>query len=234
MAETPDKIPQDNRPEAEAEVSPSRLTATVVSLVALGIIGAATANFLPSLDRFLPDLNSVSLPKLQVSLPKFDHIALPKLDHFAWPSFHRTPPQPTRVAVPAPPPVPVLVPDSVVRAALRDVQATQQQHTDALSSVFQSSESQQVELRRVSRQLSALTAQVNALHGAMGPLTTGSIPPAKMRIRSARKPMREPVAAVVPPMPSVPSAVGPVSVGGAPLGVAPDEAGRGTASRSRT
>lgn len=234
VAETPDKNPQEQKPEAEAEVSPSRLTATVVSLVALGIIGAATANFLPTLDRFLPDFDRVSLPKLEVSLPKFDRIALPKFDHFAWPSFHRTPPPPTRVAVPAPPPVPVLVPDPVVRAALRDVQNTQQQHTDALSSVSQSSESQQAELRRVSRQLSALTAQVNALHGAMGPLTTGSIPPSKMRVRAARKPMREPVAAAMPALPSVPSAVGPVSVGGAPLGTGPDETGRGTASRSRT
>jgi hypothetical protein len=219
VAETPDNKPQEDMPEAEAEVSPNRLTATVVSLVALGIIGAATANFLPPLS--LPSID-ITLPKFdRVALPKFD-IALPKLDHFPWPNFHRTP-QPVRVAAPAPPPPPAVtvpIPDPIVRAALRDIQNTQQQHTDSLSTLFQGSESQQSDLRRVSRQLSALTAQVNALHGAMGPLTTGSIPPSKMRIRAARKPVREAVTSV-PPMPPVPSAVGPVSVGGAPLGPPP-------------
>lgn len=237
MAETPDKKPQEDMPEAEAEVSPNRLTATVVSLVALGIIGAATANFLPPLslpniDITLPKFDRVALPK--IDLPKFD-VALPKLDRFPWPNFHRTPqPAPVRVAAPAPPPaVTVPIPDPIVRAALRDIQNTQQQHSDSLTSLSQSSEGQQADLRRVSRQLSALTAQVNALHGAMGPLTTGSIPPSRMRIRAARKPVREPVAAI-PPMPSMPSAVGPVSVGGAPLGTAPEETGRAPASRSRT
>lgn len=218
MTETPDKKPQEDMPEAEAEVSPNRLTATVVSLVALGIIGAATANFLPPLS--LPNID-IALPKLdRVSLPKFD-VVLPKLDHFPWPNFHRTPPPaPVRVAAPPPPAVTVPIPDPIVRAALRDIQNTQQQHSDSLMSLSQSSESQQADLRRVSRQLSALTAQVNALHGAMGPLTTGSIPPSKMRIRPARKPLREPVAAI-PSLPAVPSAVGPVSVGGAPLGPPP-------------
>jgi hypothetical protein len=172
VAETPDKKPQEDRPEAEAEVSPSRLTATVVSLVALGIIGAATANFLPplslpSLDITLPKFDRVALPKFD--LPKFD-VALPKLDHFPWPNFHRTPqPNPVRVAAPAPPPPPAVtvpIPDPIVRAALRDIQNTQQQHTDSLSTLFQGSETQQADLRRVTRQLSALTAQVNALHGA--------------------------------------------------------------------
>jgi hypothetical protein len=226
VGETPDKKPQEEKPEAEAEVSPSRLTATVVSLVALGIIGAATANFLPllslpSVDITLPKFDRVALPKFD--LPKFD-VALPKLDHFPWPNFYRTPqPNPVRVAAQAPPPPPAVavpIPDPIVRAALRDIQNTQQQHTDSLSTLFQGSETQQADLRRVTRQLSALTAQVSALHGAMGPLTTGSIPPSKMRIRAVRKPAREPVAAA-PPMPSVPTAVGPVSVGGAPLGPAP-------------
>lgn len=221
MAEIPDKKPQEEKPEAEAEVSPSRLTATVVSLVALGIIGAATANFLPPLS--LPNVD-ITLPKFdRIALPKFD-VALPKFDHFPWPNFHRTPqPNPVRVAAQVPPPPPAVtvpIPDPIVRAALRDIQNTQQQHTDSLSTLFQGSETQQADLRRVSRQLSALTAQVNALHGAMGPLTTGSIPPSKMRIRAARKPAREPVAAA-PPLPPVPTAVGPVSVGGAPLGPPP-------------
>ena len=121
MAETPDKKPQEDRPEAEAEVSPNRLTATVVSLVALGIIGAATANFLPPLS--LPSVE-ITLPKFdRLSLPKFD-VALPKLDRFPWPNFHRTPqPAPVRVAAPAPPPaVTVPIPDPIVRAALRDIQ----------------------------------------------------------------------------------------------------------------
>lgn len=217
MADTPDKEPQGSKPpETAPQVSPSRATVTVVSLVALAVVGAATANSLPS--HFLPSFDRSSLPGFdRLSLPDFDRLALPNLDDISWPKFDqlalpnfgRTP---ARVAVQQPPPaISVPIPDSVVRAMLRDVQSSQQQHTDALATLTQNSESQQADLRRISRQIHALATQVNALHGAMGPLTTSSIPQANARVRYVRK-TRKPV-----PDPAIPKPVGPVSVGGAPL-----------------
>ena len=49
---TLNEAPQDNQPQAVLQGPSSRLTVTVVSLAALAIIGAATANFLPDRDRF--------------------------------------------------------------------------------------------------------------------------------------------------------------------------------------
>jgi hypothetical protein len=228
VADTPDKKPQgDNPPEVVPQVSPSRVTVTVVSLAALAVIGAATANSLPSLERFslptldrsaLPSFDFPSLPSLdRVALPDFDRLALPKLD-LSWPSFTSSPPPPpSRVAAQPPPPaISVPIPDSVVRAMLRDIQDSQQQHSDALATLTQSSESQQADLRRISRQIHALATQVNALQGAVGPLTTSSIPRANPRIRYVRK-SHKPVL----PDPAIPKPVGPVSVGGAPLVPAP-------------
>jgi hypothetical protein len=206
VAETADKEPKGDRaPEAVQQGSPSRVTATVVSLAALAILGAATANSLPSFDLSLPNFD-------RFALPKFDRIALPKFDHLSWPNFNRT--NSTRVAAPLPPkPAPVAVPDLFVHAALRGIQSSQQQHTEALASLAQSSETQQADLRKMSRQLYTLTVQVNALQGAMGPLTTGSIPQSNARVRFVRKSRKM--------IPSIPRPVGPVSIGGAPLGPAP-------------
>ena len=57
MAETPDKETQgDKQPEAAQQVASSRVPAIAVSLAALVVIGAATANSLPNFDRLsLPD-----------------------------------------------------------------------------------------------------------------------------------------------------------------------------------
>ena len=53
MAETPDKETQeDKQPESAQQRASSRVPAIVVSLFALAIIGAATANFLPNFNRF--------------------------------------------------------------------------------------------------------------------------------------------------------------------------------------
>lgn len=210
MAETADKEPQgDKPPEAVQQRSPSRVTATVVSLAALAVIGAATANLLPSLDRS-------SLPIFdRFTFPKFERIALPKFDHFSWPNFNRaSPPNSNRVAAQSSPKIAAPpVADPFVNSALRDIQSSQQQNAVVLVSLTQSSETQQADLRRISRQLYALTAQVNALHGAVGPLTTSSIPQSKARARLVRKSQK-----TIPPLPKP---FGPVSVGGAPLTTAP-------------
>ncbi len=242
MAETPYKAPQDNEPEAVVQGPSSRVTLSVVSLAALAIIGAATANFLPHPDRLsLPTFDSISLPSL--SLPKFDRIALPGFKSTSASSpAAPPPPAPARIVAvspPAPPkPAALPLPDLIVNAALRDIQSSQKdiqsaqaQNATSLVLLRDSSATQQTELKRISRQLTALTAQVDALHGSMATLTTGSITPtsniahSNPRARLTRGSKR--VSLPPPPVPEPPSTkpVGPVSVGGAPLGPAPIRSG---------
>lgn len=205
MAETPDKeTQQDNQPRRGAS---GRAPAILVSLSALAIIGAATANSLPSfnpssLSSFtyfsLPSFDGFSLPN--ISLPNFDGFSLPNFNRFA---------APPRETVLAP------LPDPVVRAALNDIQLSQQQNAAVLVSLTQTSATQQGDLKRISRQLSSLAAQAEALQSAVTPLTTSSIsiPRSKPRARVVRT-SRKTVSAR-------PKPVGPVSVGGAPLSPAP-------------
>ena len=186
MAETPDKETQgDKQPEAAQQGASSRVPAIVVSLSALAVIGAATANSLPNFNRF--------------SLPNFSHFSLPNFNRFAAQSPHETASAP--------------IPDPVVSATLKDIQLSQQQNAAVLVSLTQSSATQQADLKRISRQLSSLAAQADALQSAMTPLTTSSIPHSNARARvvgTSRKITS-----------SLPKPVGPVSVGGAPLSPAP-------------
>jgi hypothetical protein len=242
VAETPYKASQDNEPEAVQQGPSSRVTLSVVSLAALAIIGAATANFLPHPDRLSwPKFDSVSLPSL--SLPKFDRIALPgfKSTPAPAPPAPAPAPAPARIVTAPPPALPkqpqLALPDPIVNAALRDIQlsqrdiqSSQQQNATTLVSLKESSTTQQTELKRISRQLNALTAQVDAMHGSMATLTTASITPShpsNPRARLTRSSKRAHTAPPPPPVPEPPSTkpVGPVSVGGAPLGPAPVRSG---------
>jgi hypothetical protein len=188
VAETPDKETQgDKQPESAQPGALSRVPAIVVSLSALAVIGAATANSLPNF----------SLPNF--SLPNFHRFALPNFDRFVAQSPHETASAPT--------------PEAAVNATLKDIQLSQQQNAAVLVSLAQSSAAQQADLRRISRQLSSLAAQTEALQGAMSPLTTSSIPHSNARARLVRASRK-----IVSPLPKP---VGPVSVGGAPLSPAP-------------
>jgi hypothetical protein len=196
MAETP--ATAVTQPEAALQVPSSRAPTIAVSLAALAIIGAATANSLPDLNRF--------------SLPDFGHIALPNFDHFSLPdfslpNFDRFAAQPPHETVSVP------IPDPVVSATLKDIQISQQQNAAVLASLTQSSATQQADLKRISRQLLSLAAQTDALQSAVSPMTTSSIPHANIRARVIRPP-RKTVA-------TLPKPFGPVSVGGAPLSPAP-------------
>jgi hypothetical protein len=176
--------------------------AIVVSLSALAVIGAATANSLPNFS-----VPNFSFPNF--SLPNFSlpHVSLPDFDRFALPNFDRFVAQPPHQTASAPPP------EAVVNAALKDIQLSQQQNAAVLVSLAQSSAAQQADLKRISRQLSSLAAQTEALQNTMSPLTTSSIPYSNARarvVRAARK-----------TVPALPKPVGPVSVGGAPLSPAP-------------
>ena len=194
MAETPDKETQgDKQPEATQQGASSRVPAILVSLSALAVIGAAAANALPNFNRF--------------SLPHFNRLSLPNFNGFSLPNFSRFAAQSPHETVSAP------IPDPAVSATLRDIQLSQQQNTAVLVSLTQSSATQQADLKRISRQLSSLAAQADALQSAVTPLTTSSIPHTNPRARvlgASRK--------IIPPLPKP---VGPVSVGGSPLSPAP-------------
>ena len=219
MTELPGSETQgDKQPEAAPQVTSSRGAMIAVSLAVLTVIGAATANSLRSFGGF--------------SLPNFDQFSLPSVDRLSLPDFNRlSPPTLNRVAAPLPPnPAPVLVPDPVVRAGLRDIQTSQEQNADVLMSLMQGSAAQQTDLKRITRQLSLLTAQVSFLQNQMtAPLTTSSISPSttssiprpnpRTRIVHASRKVFPP--ALPPTLPPLPKPAGPVSVGGAPLFPAP-------------
>ena len=194
MAETPDKETQgDKQPEAAQQGASSRVPAIVVSLSALAVIGAATANSLPNFNSF--------------SLPNFDHFALP--DFNSLPNFNRFAAQPQTPDKTASAPIP----DPAVSATLKDIQLSQQQNAAVLVSLTQSFATQQADLERISRQLSSLAAQADALQSAVTPLTTSSISHSSTRARVVRTSRK----IISPP----PKPFGPVSVGGAPLSPAP-------------
>ena len=188
MAETPDKETQrDKQPEVAQQGASSRVPAIVVSLSALAVIGAATANSLPNFNSF--------------SLPNFDHFSLPNFNRFA-----AQPHTPHKTAS-AP------IPDPAVSATLKDIQLSQQQNAAVLVSLTQSFATQQADLERISRQLSSLAAQADALQSAVTPLTAASISHSNTRARVVRTSRK-----IVSPLPKP---FGPVSVGGAPLSPAP-------------
>ena len=194
MAETPDKATQgDKEPEAAPQGPSGRVPAVMVSFAALAIIGAATANSLPNFNR--------------LSLPNFNHFSLPNFKHFSLPNFDRFAAQSPHETASAP------IPDPVVSATLKDIQLSQQQNAAVLVSLTQSSANQQADLKRISRQLSSLAAQADALQSAVTPLTTSSIPHSNTRARFVARSRK-----IISPLPKP---VGPVSVGGAPLSPAP-------------
>src|ERR1700686_5104757 len=113
----------------------SRVPAIAVSLSALAVIGAVTANSLPNFNCF--------------SLPNFNHFSLPNFNRFASQSPHETASAP--------------IPDPAVSATLKDIQLSQQQNAAVLVSLTQSSATLQADLKRISRQISSLAAQADAL-----------------------------------------------------------------------
>ena len=103
------------------------------------------------------------------------------------------------------------IPDPVISATLRDIQLAQQQNAAALEQLTQSSAVQRMDLKRISDQLSSLAARADALQNT--PETTSAIPQPSDRARAARTSHKKPSV--------LPKPIGPVSVGGAPLGPAP-------------
>jgi hypothetical protein len=197
----------DKQPDSAPNKKSARKSIMALSVFALAINGTAAIYTLPSLDITLPDFSGLVaelLPHEKASAP---------------------------------------IPDAVV-AALKDIQSAQQQHIAALqdsdhslqqntallqrdSALIQKDSAtidglrksltdEQVDVKKISTQLSTLIAKVDLLQSAIAPEITSSIPKGRGRARlsgMARKRMARPL-----------KPTGPVSVGGAPLTTAPAQA----------
>src|SRR5262249_12051149 len=168
----------------------SRKSILALSVFALAINGTAAIYTLPSFDIPLSDVSSLAelLPHQKASAP---------------------------------------IPDPVV-AALKDIQSAQQQHvallqenssslqqntallqqdSTTLASLRQSITDEQIDVKKISAQLSTLISKVDSLQNAITPEFTSSIPKGRARVRLSKAYKRT----------AQQKPFGPVSVGGAPL-----------------
>lgn len=202
MSETPEREPQAEAPTGEMQFDKQpaalngrsgRMRAIVLSLSALVLVGAAAAAYAFPIKTALLHVGNLAA--------LFPHEA---------------------VSAPIPDPV---------SAALKDIRSVQQQHSAALQengaalqqdtamlqqgaatldSLRQDLTAQQTELKRISNQLSSLAARIDTLQNAVTPPATSSIPHPRGRRREVSQKTTSPLS----------KPVGPVSVGGAPLGPA--------------
>jgi len=194
----------DKQPDSAPNKKSARKSIMALSVFALAINGTAAIYTLPSLDIALPDFSGLVaelLPHEKASAP---------------------------------------IPDAVV-AALKDIQSAQQQHMTALQdsdhslqqntallqkdsaliqkdsatidSLRKSLTDEQVDVKKISTQLSTLIAKVDLLQNAIAPEITSSIPKGRARARLSGMARKRMARSLKP--------VGPISVGGAPLTTAP-------------
>ena len=200
MTSTSEIPSQTEQPEPAAPSKrSSRKLILALSVFALAINGTAAIYTLPS---------DISMPDINLSLPDVSRLA-ELLPH-------------QKASVPTPDPVVV---------ALKDIQSTQQQHAASLQEtnsslhqttallqhdsttllgLRQSLTDEQTDIKKISAQLSTLTAKVDALQSAIAPEITSSIPKGHGRNRLTHKRWAR-----------LSKPVGPVSVGGAPLTIGP-------------
>lgn len=202
----------ETKPEAETSTkrldpvqksgSSTRKTILHLSLFALLLNGAAAVYTLPTFDLALPNF----------ALPSFTSLA-ELLPH-------------EKASAP--------IPDTIVTSALKEIQSTQQQYlaalqesessrqqdtalllrgTTTLDTLKQGLASQQTDVKKLSTQLSALTAKVDALQSAVTPEVTSSISQMRGRARAAAMARKKMSRAAKP--------TGPISIGGAPLSFIP-------------
>jgi hypothetical protein len=205
-SETPSQTEQVE-PAAPSKRS-SRKSIVALSVLALAINGTAAIYTLPSSFE-------IPLPNVSLSLPDISRLA-ELLPH-------------EKVSAPKPDPVVV---------ALTDIQSAQQQHAAALQDALQANGSslqqntallqhdstallelrqsvtdEKVDIKKISVQLSALTAKVDLLQSSIAPEITSSIPKGRARNRLSAMPHKRWARSLKP--------FGPVSVGGAPLTTTP-------------
>jgi hypothetical protein len=201
VTNVPETQPEAETPDTAKQLEPalqsgpsSRKTILHLSLFALLLNGAAAVYTMPAFDMTLPNFASLAelLPHEKASAP---------------------------------------IPDPIVTSALKDIQSTQQQYltalqenesslaqntvlllrgTTTLDSLKQGLASQQTDVKKLSAQLSLLTAKVDALQSSLTPETTSSISQMRGRGRASAMARKK--------MSRLSKPIGPVSVGGAPLG----------------
>jgi uncharacterized coiled-coil protein SlyX len=193
VTETPETQSQTEQPESTAPSRrSSRKSILALSVFALGLNATAAVYTMSPSDFALPNIGNLAelLPHRKASDP---------------------------------------IPDPVL-AALKDIQSTQQQHvaslqanssslqqntallqqdSTALVSLRKSITDEQVDVKKISAQLSTLIAKVDSLQNAIAPEITSSIPRGRGRNRLS--------GVVRKRMAGQPKPVGPVSVRGAPL-----------------
>lgn len=220
MTETAEKQSQIEQPEATAPSKKSRKSILALAVIALGINSTAAVYTMAPSDYSLPNISDLTLANIS-------DLALPKIASLA----ELLPHQKASDATPDP-----------ILAALKDIQSGQRQHAAslqennylleqntallqkdsiALASLRQSLVDEQVDtkkistqisderqdVKKISAQISTLMAKVDSLQNSISPEVTSSIGGARNRLsRTARKKLAR-----------QPKALGPVSVGGAPL-----------------
>ncbi len=170
-----------------------------------------------TLDKKHPENRSATLhrassraPAIVISLTFFALAFISAATAYALSNFNRFAERSPHETASAP------IPDPVISATLKDIQLAQQQNAAVLESLTQSSAVQQTDLKRISDQLSSLTAPADAPQNT--PVTTSAIPQPNDRARAGRTSHKKPS--------RLPRPIGPVSVRGAPLSPATEPGSR--------
>jgi hypothetical protein len=208
----------------------SRKSILVLSVFAIGLNGTAAVYTLSPSDFALPNISSLAdlLPEQEASASMPDLALANALS----PSFDISLPNFSSLAEQLPKPEASAPVSDPVIAALKDIQSAQQQHvaylqenssslqqntallqreSSVLASLRQSITDEQVDVKKVSAQLSTLIAKVDLLQNAVTPEITSSIPKGRARNRLSGLVRKR--------MARQPKLLGPVSVRGAPLSV---------------
>jgi uncharacterized coiled-coil protein SlyX len=204
-------------PETDKKIEPavsskpsSRKTIVAFASFALVVNGAAAICTLPSFDIALPDVNNFaelfSHEAVSVPIPEAVTAAL---DEF------RSTQQQTLAAIQENGSS-LQLHTSILQqntSVLQQNTALLQRGATTLDSLKQGQAAEQTDVKKISAQLSALTAKFDALQSAVAPDITSSIPRGRGRNRLSALARKKMARSAKP--------VGPVSVGGAPLTTAP-------------
>ena len=209
MTETAEKQSQAEQPEATAPTKKSsRKSILALSVLALGINSTAAVYTMAPSDFALPNISSLAdnisslaelLPHQKASDP-IPHPAVAALKDIQSSQQQHVASLQENTAL--------LQQDSIALASLR--QSVVDQHVDVKKISAQITDEHQ-DVKKISGQISLLIAKVDSLQNAIAPEVTSSIPGRHARNRLSSV-VRKKIA-------RQPKPVGPVSLGGAPLGL---------------
>ncbi|MGA2997044.1 hypothetical protein [Bradyrhizobium sp.] len=215
MTKTPEAQIQtgiaDKQPDSAPNKKSARKSIMALSVFALAINGTAAIYTLPSLDITLPSFSGLVaelLPHEKASAPIPDAVVAALKDIQSAQQQHIAALQDSDHSLQQN--AALLQKDS---ALIQKDSALIQKDSATIDSLRKSLTDEQVDVKKISTQLSTLIAKVDLLQNAIVPEITSSIPKGRARARlsgMAHKRMARPL-----------KPVGPISVGGAPLTTAP-------------